>query len=215
MSESGSPVRASRPGRPAAFLDRDGTIMVEREYLADPEGVELIPGAVDGLRALRKAGYALVVVSNQSGIARGLYDRAAFDAVQRRLEERLAQHGIQLDGVYLCPHHPEVDGPCDCRKPAPGLYRRAAEELGLNPARSLFIGDKLSDVQPAAGFGGTGVLVRTGYGAASAHALADPATVVLADLGSIAGWLASSRPASCGPDPEPSGPPGRGEAGVD
>jgi len=188
---------------------------VEREYLADPEGVELIPGAVDGLRALQKAGFALVVVTNQSGIARGLYDRAAFDAVQRRLEELLAAQGILLDGVYLCPHHPDVDGPCDCRKPAPGLYRRAADQLGLDPARSLFIGDKLSDVQPAAGFGGTGVLVRTGYGAASALAHADPATVVLADLGSISGWLAASRPASCGPGPEASVAPGRVEPGVD
>jgi D-glycero-D-manno-heptose 1,7-bisphosphate phosphatase len=201
MSEAGR-APSARPGRPAAFLDRDGTIIVEREYLADPEGVQLIPGAVDGLRALRKAGFALVVVTNQSGIARGLYDRAAFDAVQLRLEQELARNDIRLDGVYLCPHHPEVDGPCDCRKPAPGLYRRAAQELGLDPARSLFIGDKPSDVRAAASFGGTGVLVRTGYGAASEIELGHAQLVVLADLASISGWLASSRPSSCGPGPE-------------
>lgn len=197
--------RPGRRGRPAAFLDRDGTIIVEREYLADPDGAELVPGAADGLKALAKAGFALVVVTNQSGIARGFYDTAAYDAVQRRVEELLAGQGIRLDGVFMCPHHPGVTGPCDCRKPAPGLYRRAAADLGIDPALSLFVGDKLSDVAAAAALGGTPILVRTGYGAETERAIArgsvepPPGLTVLADLGSISGWLAATRSASCGP----------------
>src|SRR5690606_21848860 len=143
--------RGSRPspGRPAVFLDRDGTIVVERNYLADPARVELVPGAAAALRALAEAGYALVVVTNQSGIARGLYGEGEFRAVQRRIEELLAREGIRLDGVYHCPHHPDYTGPCECRKPAVGLYLRAARELGLDLSRSVCIGDRLKDVLPA------------------------------------------------------------------
>jgi D-glycero-D-manno-heptose 1,7-bisphosphate phosphatase len=152
-------------GRPAAFLDRDGTIIVERHYLAESANVELLPGAAEGLRALADAGFALVVVTNQSGIARGLLTRAHFQAVQERLEALLARHGVTLEAVYYCPHHPDYDGPCDCRKPGVALFRQAARELGLDLRRSIFIGDRLRDVQPAFEFGGRAVLVRTGYGA--------------------------------------------------
>lgn len=192
---------AEGPGslRPAAFLDRDGTIMVEREFLADPGRVQLIPGAVEGLLALRGAGYALVVVTNQSGIARGLFALDAFRAVQARLEELLAAEGIRLDGVFLCPHHPDFDGACACRKPAPGLYLQAAAELGLDLRRSLFVGDRLSDVQVADALGGTGILLRTGYGRDAEATLADAAAggataalagrlIVLDSLGALADW---------------------------
>jgi len=178
--------------RPAAFLDRDGTIMVEREFLADPAGVELIPGAADGLHALRRAGFALVVVTNQSGIARGLFGLDDFRAVQARLEELLAAEGIRLDGVYLCPHHPGFGPACDCRKPAAGLYRQAARELHLDLARSLFIGDRLADVEAAGPLGGTAILLRTGYGAAAEASLATPGgrprPTVLDSLADLAGW---------------------------
>jgi D,D-heptose 1,7-bisphosphate phosphatase len=178
------------PLRPAAFLDRDGTIMVERGFLADPAGVELIPGAAAGLRALRDAGYALVVVTNQSGIARGYFGVREFRAVQDRLEELLAAEGIRLDGVYLCPHHPDFGEPCDCRKPGTGLYRQAAAELGLDLARSLCIGDRLSDVQAAHPLGGTGILLRTGYGDAVAAGLpADSGLAVLGSLAEVVAWL--------------------------
>jgi D-glycero-D-manno-heptose 1,7-bisphosphate phosphatase len=150
--------------RPAAFLDRDGTLIVERNYLADPAGVELLPGAAAGLRRLAEAGYALVLVTNQSGIARGLFGDADFGAVQRRMAELLAAEGVRLDGVYHCPHHPDFSGPCTCRKPAPGLFVRAAAELGLDPARSVYIGDRLADVLAAGELGGRAFLVRTGYG---------------------------------------------------
>jgi D,D-heptose 1,7-bisphosphate phosphatase len=139
--------------------------MAEREYLADPAGVEVLPGAVEGLKRLREAGYALVVVTNQSGIARGLYTVEDYRAVAQRLDEVLEGAGVPVDGTYYCPHYPPVTGPCACRKPGTGMYRQAAEELGLDLAASWYVGDKVSDVLPAAALGGRGILVRTGYGA--------------------------------------------------
>ncbi len=163
------PAAAARePGHPGArqavFVDRDGTIIREREYLADPAGVELLPGAAEGLAAFEDAGYKVVVVSNQSGIARGLYDEAAYLAVQDEMLLRLRAHRVHVTGSYHCPHHPEITGPCDCRKPASGLFRLAARELGLDLGRSVYIGDRLRDVSMAAEWGGVAVLVRTGYG---------------------------------------------------
>lgn len=176
-----SPERA----RPAAFLDRDGTLIAERRYLADPDGVELLDGAAAALRDLARAGFALVVVTNQSGIARGYYTEADFHAVQRRVEERFAAEGVRFDAVYFCPHHPEVTGRCECRKPALGMYRRAARELALDLARSVYVGDKPSDVLPALALGGAGFLVRTGHGAAHAGE-APPGVAVAADLAAVA-----------------------------
>jgi D-glycero-D-manno-heptose 1,7-bisphosphate phosphatase len=158
-------------GRRAAFLDRDGTIVQERHYLADPDAVALVPGTVEALRALAAHGFLLVVVTNQSGIARGLYSEADFRAVQSRLESLLAACGVVFDAVYHCPHHPEHTGPCQCRKPDLGMYHAAAAELGIDPSLSIFIGDRLKDVLPARAFGGRGFLVRTGYGAAEEAAL--------------------------------------------
>lgn len=154
--------------RPAAFIDRDGTLIYERGDLGQPDGVELIPGAVDAVRRLRDAGLLVVLVTNQSGIARGLFTHDDFHAVQRRVTELLAAEGVALDNVYYCPHHPDVDGPCDCRKPAPGMYRRAQEELGIDLARSFYVGDRWRDVAVTERVGGTPFLVRTGAGAAGA-----------------------------------------------
>jgi D-glycero-D-manno-heptose 1,7-bisphosphate phosphatase len=152
-------------GRPAAFLDRDGTIVIERHYLADPADVELVPGVAAALRRLQAAGWVLAIVTNQSGIARGLYGEAEFRAVQRRVEEVLAEEGVRIDRVGYCPHHPEYTGPCDCRKPGTLLFRRIADDLGIDLASSVFIGDRLKDVLPARTLGGRAFLVRTGYGA--------------------------------------------------
>lgn len=165
-------------GRPAAFLDRDGTLMVEREYLADPDGVELLPGAAEAVKLLARRGYAIVLVTNQSGIARGLYGEEDYRAVQARLEALLREAGAAVDGAYHCPHHPDFTGPCDCRKPAPGLFLRAAEELGLDLARSLYIGDRLRDVLPGLERGGRAFLVRTGYGRDEEAAAPDGVAVV-------------------------------------
>ncbi|MGH7553753.1 MAG: D-glycero-alpha-D-manno-heptose-1,7-bisphosphate 7-phosphatase [Longimicrobiales bacterium] len=159
----------ARGSRPAAFLDRDGTIVIERYYLADPERVQLVPGAAGALKRLAAAGFALVVVTNQSAIAQGIYTVNDFEAVQRRIEEKLAAEGVRLDGVYYCPHHPAFTGPCRCRKPEPGLFQEAAGDLGLDFTRSAFIGDRVKDVIPALPLGGRGFLVRTGYGMEHQH----------------------------------------------
>jgi D-glycero-D-manno-heptose 1,7-bisphosphate phosphatase len=170
---------------PAAFIDRDGTIIVERHYLADPAGVELIAGAAAALGALRDAGYRLIVVTNQSGIARGLISPEEYAAVERRLGELLAAEGVELDGVYHCPHHPDHGGECRCRKPGTALYRRAAAEHGVDLNASVYIGDRESDVLPAFEFGGEGYLVRTGYGAAE-EARVGAEVRVVADLAAAA-----------------------------
>ena len=171
--------------RAAVFLDRDGTIIEEKDYLCDPEDVVLVPGAAEALRDLRHAGFALVVVTNQSGIARGLYSERDFHAVQARLDSLLASYGVRLDAVMHCPHHPDFTGPCDCRKPRLGMYRRAAAALGLDLAASVYAGDRVTDVLPALETGGTGVLLRTGYGAEEAERV--PAGIeVLDDLGALA-----------------------------
>lgn len=150
--------------RPAVFVDRDGTIIRERDYLSDPDGVELLPGAVAGLRAFAEAGYAVVIVTNQSGIGRGYFGEDEYAAVQRRVVERLAAAGVEVVASYHCPHHPEHTGPCECRKPAPGLFLRAIREHELDAAASVWIGDRVRDVVPARDLGGRAVLVRTGYG---------------------------------------------------
>ena len=150
--------------RPAVFLDRDGTLIREKEYLADPAGVILLEGVPEALRRLREAGFALVVVTNQSGIARGLYSLADYHAVARRLDEVLAREGVLPDATYFCPHHPEFTGPCNCRKPLTGMYLQAAAELRLDLAASFYVGDRIKDVSPAKELGGRGILVRTGYG---------------------------------------------------
>lgn len=144
------------------ILDRDGTMIVERHYLADPQHVELLQGAGNALRALQELGVGLVVMTNQSAIGRGLFDARRLEAIHQRLHELLGMEGVRLDGVYYCPHIP--DDRCGCRKPKPGLMKRAAAELGFNPGQSVVIGDKLCDLELGRRVGATTVLVRTGYG---------------------------------------------------
>jgi D-glycero-D-manno-heptose 1,7-bisphosphate phosphatase len=167
--------------RPAVFLDRDGTIIIDRHYLADPGQVELLPGAVAGLLRLQQAGYLLVVITNQSGIARGLFGEPSYHAVQARMEQMLASRDVRLDGSWFCPHHPDFTGPCECRKPGLRLFREAAETLAIDLRRSIFVGDRLHDVQPAKAFGGTAILVRTGCDAEEASPT-EPGIVVVDDL---------------------------------
>ncbi|MBT8403021.1 MAG: HAD family hydrolase [Gemmatimonadetes bacterium] len=152
------------PGRPAVFLDRDGTLIEDADYLADPEGVVLIAGAADALARLRAAGFALVVVTNQSGIARGRFTEGDYRRVSARLDELLAEGGVALDASLHCPHHPTYSGPCGCRKPAPGMLVSAAGALGLDLDRSWIVGDKVTDLQAGDAAGAAGILVRTGYG---------------------------------------------------
>lgn len=173
-------------GRRAAFVDRDGTIVVERDFLHEPDRVELIAGAATALRELRSAGYAVVVVTNQSGIGRGLFTLDDFWAVQRRLVKLLADAGARLDGTYLCPHYPEIDGSCECRKPGLRLFLQAAADLGLDLGASAYIGDRSRDVSPSLRLGGTGILVRTGYGA---HESVPDGIAVATDLRAAASIL--------------------------
>jgi len=145
---------AAPPLRKAAFLDRDGVINRDKAYVHRWQDFEFVPGAIEGMRLLQDAGYALVVVTNQSGLARGYYSEADYQALTAQLREHLGREGVQLAGVYHCPHHPKGTVPglaidCDCRKPAPGLLLQAARELGLSLADSLLIGDKPSDITAA------------------------------------------------------------------
>ena len=171
--------------RRAVFLDRDGTLIEEADYLSDPERVVLLPGAASALSDLRDAGFALVIVTNQSGIARGLYGEGEYRAVAKRLDDLLAGAGAPVDATLYCPHHPDFGPVCECRKPAAGMFRQAARELGLDLADSYYVGDKALDVTPARELGGVGVLVRTGYGADEADRV--PAgTAVVEDLSAAA-----------------------------
>jgi len=145
-------------GRRAAFLDRDGTIIFDSEDIKRPEEVILLDGAADAIRRLNEAGIPVVVVTNQSGIARGVFTEADYEDVRRRLEALLAAEGAHLDASYHCPHHPDFSGPCLCRKPGVLLHERAAAEHGLDPSRSWFVGDRYRDVAPALHFGGEGFL---------------------------------------------------------
>lgn len=171
--------------RPAVFLDRDGTVIRENSYLADPAGVELLSGTAEALRRMAGHGFLLVLVTNQSGIGRGYFTEAQYRAVADRLESLLAGQGVRLDGVYHCPHAPGSGDPCACRKPGLALYRQAAEDLGIDLAGSFWIGDRLRDVAPAQALDGYGILVRTGYGAEEAERAPAGLTVV-ADLSAAA-----------------------------
>ena len=127
------------------LLDRDGTIVVERNYLSHPDQVELIPGVAEGLKRLAQLGLGLLVVTNQSGIARGYFDEVRLAQIHRRMCDMLAAHGVRLDGIYVCPHMPEDD--CGCRKPRAGLVATAAAELGFDPTDSFIVGDKPCDIE--------------------------------------------------------------------
>lgn len=159
-------------GNRAVFLDRDGTLVEDPGYLSDPAQVHLLPGVAAAVRQFNDADLRAIVVTNQSGIARGLYTLDAYFAIERRLNELLLSEGARLDAHYFCPHHPEITGPCECRKPGTLLYRQAAERFGLDLAASWWIGDRLRDLEPATTLGGMGILVETGDGrreSAEAH----------------------------------------------
>lgn len=165
------------PPHPAVFLDRDGTIVEDVDYLLRPDQLRLIPGAGAALRRINQAGWRAVVVTNQSVVARGMASEKDLAAVHDRLRAMLAAEGARLDGIYYCPHHPDAgDGPyrraCDCRKPLPGLLQQAARELDLDLAASAMIGDGLRDLEAGAAAGcGMLILVRTGHGAAEESAV--------------------------------------------
>lgn len=146
---------------PAVFLDRDGTIIIDRHYLGDPAGVELLPGAALAIARLNAARIPVILVTSQSGIGRGYFTMDDYRRVSARLDELLAAESAHLDGSYMCPHAPDADAPCACRKPGVLLYERAMREHGLDGKRSFFIGDMWRDVAPARAFGARGILIPT------------------------------------------------------
>ncbi len=165
--------------RQAVFLDRDGTVIVDRNYLADVEGVELLPGAGEGLRAMSAMGFRLVLVTNQSGIGRGYFAEEVVWRQYERLQELLAPFGVAFEAMKLCPHAP--DAGCGCRKPAPGMLLAAASELGIDCRGSFMVGDKEADVQ--AGHAAGCRSIRIG---AEVETQAD---YVAGDLVAAAGWI--------------------------
>ena len=155
--------------RPAVFLDRDGTLIEEAGYLDRLERLVFYPFSVDAVRLLNRTTLAVVVVTNQAGVARGIFHESFVADAHRHVSETLARGSAKVDGFYYCPHHPEASIEayriaCDCRKPQPGLLRRAARELQLDLSRSFVIGDRWHDLQAGAAVGARGILVRTGYG---------------------------------------------------
>jgi D,D-heptose 1,7-bisphosphate phosphatase len=160
----------------AVFLDRDGTINEEVGYLDRMEKLQLIPGAAEAIRLINKSGMKTVVVTNQSGVARGVFDEAFVEKTHTCLRNILRAEGALIDAFYFCPHHPtegrvEYLKICDCRKPAPGMLLRAAEELRIDPNHSYMVGDTLKDIEAGARAGAQGILVRTGYGEEAAAEL--------------------------------------------
>lgn len=146
--------------RRGAFLDRDGTLIEDAHYLARPDLVRVIPGAPDAVRILNEAGVAVVVVTNQSGIARGLLSEDDHARVTERIVTLFAEAGARIDAHYHCPHHPALTGPCDCRKPGLALYNEAIETHGIDAAASLFAGDRFRDIEPGIALGGRAILVQ-------------------------------------------------------
>jgi len=176
------------------FLDRDGTLIEDISYLGDPSKVALLPGAVDSLARLASVGYALVVISNQAGVARGLISEADVRGVNARMAELLVAQGVQLDGIYYCPHHPKFTGACECRKPGTGMIDCASRDLGLDLASSWMVGDSLGDVEAGRKAGARSILVRTGsQSAAAEHAVTGSEVPVTDDLAAAADLILAAR----------------------
>lgn len=151
----------------AVFLDKDGTLIEDVPYNVDPEHIQLTRGAIEGLRLIHEAGYQLIVITNQSGVARGYFPESALVVVEEKLHQILAQFGIPLAGFYYCPHHPDgiiqsLAIACSCRKPEPGLLLQSAAERGIDLAQSWFIGDILNDVEAGRRAGCKTVLIDNG-----------------------------------------------------
>ena len=180
--------------KPAVFLDRDGTINVEKHYLHKVEDFEFIPGALQAIKTLKNAGYSVVVVTNQSGIARGYF---SFDDVTRlheHIQKELAVAGTAIDAFYLCPHHPEKGlgkfrKECDCRKGKPGLLFQASADLDIDLPRSFMVGDKLADIEAGENAGCQPILVLTGYGRESRLRIDENRAIICEDLASAVGVI--------------------------
>lgn len=187
--------------KPAVFLDRDGTLIEDVGYLHSLDQIALYPWTIDSVRALNRAGLPVVVVTNQAGVARGLFDEAFVQETHRRLSAIVRAGGARIDAYYYCPHHPEgkvepYARPCDCRKPGRGLVDRAARELGLDPLCSFVVGDTWLDVGLGRAVGARSILVRTGGGAwweARPHPTVT-SDVTVDNLAAAASWILEHEP---------------------
>lgn len=169
--------------RPAiVFLDRDGTIIEDAHFVSRPEDVRMLPGAAEAVAQLNQAGIPVVVVTNQSGIGRGYFDAAAYEAVNERIDSELAGAGAKIDAVYYCPHAPDPDNPCPCRKPGTALFDAALSRFDIPGNRAAFVGDRVRDVSPALPFGGTGYLIVSDATAAEDVEWADREARTVASL---------------------------------
>jgi D-glycero-D-manno-heptose 1,7-bisphosphate phosphatase len=186
--------------RPAVFLDRDGTLIEERGYLERVKDLAVFPWTGDALRLLRRAGFATIVITNQSAIARGLIDEAFLQEIHRTLDARLASSGGGIDRYYFCPHFPAATidryrQTCDCRKPLPGMIVQACRDMSLDPARSVMIGDRWLDVACGHAAGTRTVLVRSGHGSSEADSPPPDglhADAILNNLMEAVGWILRS-----------------------
>ena len=184
-------------GRPAVFLDRDGTIVREVDYLHQLGQLRLLRGAAGAIHRLNEAGFAVVLATNQSGVARGLLTEEELRDIHDELQRRLAARRAHLDAIYSCPHHPEAVVPayrrrCRCRKPAPGLLLRAARDLDLDLGRSFAVGDGARDIEAGKRAGCRTILVRTGYGTKTEREMGELCADVIVDhLPAAVDWILS------------------------
>ena len=185
-------------GRRAIFMDRDGTVCEEVGYVNHVDRIRLLPRSAAAIKAANDAGYQTVVVTNQAGVARGYFAESLVDDVHDRVRELLAEQGARLDGIYFCPHHPEVGPPpyrkeCTCRKPRPGMLERARDEMGIDLGASYMVGDSAKDLSAGHRAGTTNVLVLTGYGKGElehqSHAWSVQPDHVAADLQDAITWI--------------------------
>lgn len=169
----------------AVFLDRDGTINIEKDYLYLPKDFEFIPGAAEAINLLNQTGVMVIVVTNQSGVARGYYTEEDVENLHRHIERELKIYDAHIDAWLYCPHHPSGRGsyglPCNCRKPLPGMLQEAARRFDIDLKNSVMIGDKLADIEAGIAAGCSTMLVRTGYGL-NDERYVSPETVVAEDL---------------------------------
>ncbi|MBN1140562.1 MAG: D-glycero-beta-D-manno-heptose 1,7-bisphosphate 7-phosphatase [Deltaproteobacteria bacterium] len=181
------------PRKRAVFLDRDGTLNVEKNYLYRPEDFEFLPGVPEAIRRLREHGFLVVVVTNQSGVARGYFTLAEVDLLHRHVEKLLAFYGTAIDGFYVCPHHPDGISPyrvkCGCRKGEAGMLLKAAADFGIDLKRSFMVGDKAADLEAGEKAGCRPLLVLTGYGEQTAKQLPPGRVPVFRDLAAAVDFL--------------------------
>ena len=181
---------------PTVFLDRDGTLIEEVGYLSHLDRIVLYPWSIESVKLLNRAGFKVVVVTNQAGVARGLFDEDFIDEAHRFLDQKFGDGGAMIDKFYYCPHHPEASveayrSECDCRKPKAGMLWKAAQELQLELSHSFVIGDRLSDLRLGQAVGARSLLVRTGYGETTARELTDDVEVAYTapELMTAVAWI--------------------------